>query len=81
MFCYSVSAINLEQKMEASGGSEYFNALADKINKTLFGRTVNDLKTLENILDQLNSVNYRCAIVTNETVRLLEWVLTSNCNP
>lgn len=49
-------------------GSEYFNTLADKINNLFFGQTLKDLKILENALDELNSINYRCAIVTNETV-------------
>lgn len=49
-------------------GSEYFNTIADKINNLFFGRSSKDLKILENALDELNSINYRCAIVTSETV-------------
>lgn len=49
-------------------GSEYFNTLTDKINNLFFGRTIKDEKIVENILDELNSINYRCAIVTSETV-------------
>lgn len=49
-------------------GSEYFNNLTEKINNLFFGRTVKDEKLLENILDELNSINYKCAIVTSETV-------------
>lgn len=52
----------------SNDGSEYFNTLADKITNLFFGRTSKDLKILESALDELNSINYRCAIVTSETV-------------
>lgn len=56
---------------------EYFNTLADKINNLFFGQTAKDLKILESILDEFNSINYRCAIVTNETVRYFQQYFTT----
>lgn len=54
--------------MATIDGSESFIVLADKINNLFFGQTAKDLKLLDNILDELSSINYKCAIVTNETV-------------
>lgn len=49
-------------------GSDYFNSLTDQINNLFFSRSIKDEKVVETILDELNSINYRCAVVTNETV-------------
>ncbi|RZC35907.1 HEAT repeat-containing protein 6 [Asbolus verrucosus] len=50
---------------------ELFNNLSSKITQLLYGRTKNDRSIINKTLDELNSFNYKYAIVTNPTKAVL----------
>ncbi|CAG9812627.1 unnamed protein product [Phaedon cochleariae] len=48
-----------------------FSNISSKIGNLLFGRTEGDRKNLSKYLDELNSINYRYPVVSNQTKAIL----------